>query len=266
MPSNEIPLALSIETATRAGSLALMRGTQILDSSVGTEHETQSNILLQQLDSLLKKNGCTLHDIKLLIAALGPGSFTGLRIGLATVKSLAATLEIPCVGIPTLSAIAFASGTSERTIAMLPAGRGEVFAQLFTVESRDQVTAIGEPVHLSPQTLLEKMKAEKSLMWVGIGGQLSETMLEAYAAQQGINWRTGSVEDYPSGHEQKENWLRAGNNQKKCWMLAEPVGNLAQCVGILGWHEWQRGEQIGKMEELQAIYVRPSDAELNQHV
>ena len=83
MQLNEQPLILSLETATRAGSLALLRGSEVLDTSIGDEQSSQSNVLLQQLDNLLKKNACSLRDVEFIIAALGPGSFTGLRIGLA---------------------------------------------------------------------------------------------------------------------------------------------------------------------------------------
>lgn len=248
-------MILSLETATRAGSLALLRGVEVIDSSKGEEESSQSNVLLRQLDTLLKKNSRSVRDIELIIAALGPGSFTGLRIGLATVKALAATLGIPCYGVPTLEAVAASAGSSERTIATLPAGRGEVFSQLFSVGSNNTVVALNEATHLLPQTLLEKMKNEKALTWAGIGQQINETLLESYAVNSGIVWRGretgGQVES---------------NGEKDGWSLAAPIENLAQWVGLHGFQKQRSGNDVRIDETLHAIYVRPSDAELNKNV
>src|SRR5947207_1763330 len=136
MPDPQSPLILSLETATLAGSVALSRGNQMLAALAGDSGVSHSNTLLHDVDKLLSEAHIDLSDIDFFAVATGPGSFTGLRIGIATVKALAATLDRPCAGVPTLQAIALAAGPSPGSIALLPAGRGEVFAQLFSVTDR----------------------------------------------------------------------------------------------------------------------------------
>src|SRR5882762_10221523 len=129
----ESPLILSIDTATLRGSVCLMQGERVLAYVSGDANVSHSSSLLRDIDQVLTACGITTREIELFAAAAGPGSFTGLRIGLATVKALSVTLGRPCLGVPTLRAVARAAGPSKATVALLPAGRGELFAQLFSV-------------------------------------------------------------------------------------------------------------------------------------
>src|SRR6185295_791103 len=95
------PLILSIETATLSGSIAIARGEQVLGVISGDPQISHSNTLLRDVDKLLTQTQITLPEIDLFAVATGPGSFTGLRIGIATTKALAATLDRPTAGIPT---------------------------------------------------------------------------------------------------------------------------------------------------------------------
>src|SRR2546427_6135598 len=153
MPETKDPLILAIETATRAGNVALARGAEILGSASGNASASHSTDLLQTVESILKSAGVELSQVDLFAAALGPGSFTGLRIGLATIKSFAVCTGRSCAGVSTLAAIAHAAGTAKSTVALLPAGRGEVFAQMFSVDDR-QVRELDAAAHLSPAAVL----------------------------------------------------------------------------------------------------------------
>ena len=227
----ETDLTLSLETATRAGSLALLRGPHVIASSTGVADESHSVNLLAQIESLLTNAGVGLRDIQLFATAAGPGSFTGLRIGLATIKAFAATFKRACVGVPTLAAIALAGGISPETCALLPAGRGEVFAQLFRVEAGNLVTPLSEAEHLPPQLLLERFGEKHELHFAGPGAQLYVSLIEE----------------------------RAG------WTLAPESQLLAEQVALLALQQASDNDLHGA-EDLHAIYVRPSDAELNSHV
>src|SRR5262252_1548671 len=83
------PLILAIETATRAGSVAVNRGESLLSAVTGDAAVSHSASLIQMIEQALAQAGQRLSDVDLFAAASGPGSFTGLRIGLATVKALA---------------------------------------------------------------------------------------------------------------------------------------------------------------------------------
>ena len=131
------PVILSVETATRLGSVCLSRRNEVVVSVAGENVGSHSNTLLRQIQEVLARAQVSLGEVDLFAAASGPGSFTGLRIGLATIKGLAATLNRPCIGVPTLQAVALSGGISASSVAILPAGRGEVFAQRFAVNSED---------------------------------------------------------------------------------------------------------------------------------
>jgi len=129
-----------------------------------------------------------LRSVDLFACASGPGSFTGLRIGLATVKALAATLGLPCVGIPTLHAIAHAAGPSSGTVGLLPAGRGEVFAQLLSVSLEGAVTELDIPAHLSPQKMLDKYGAIENLSWAGPAAEIHRDLIGNYGEKRRHGW------------------------------------------------------------------------------
>src|SRR2546423_6166118 len=155
MSSDSSPLILAIETATRAGSVSLVCGREIISSIAGDASSSHSSDLIQNVQTVLEAAGKELTDVALFAAAQGPGSFTGLRIGLATIKALAVSTGRKCVGVSTLAAIARAAGDSRRTVSLLPAGRGELFAQMFAVSAR-AVEVLDAPAHLSVDALLKR--------------------------------------------------------------------------------------------------------------
>lgn len=224
-----IPQILSVETATLAGSVALSRGEEIIAALTGDSAVSHSNTLLSDIDKVLAEARVELADVDLFAVATGPGSFTGLRIGIATVKGLAATLDRPTAGVPTLHAVALAAGPSPRTVALLPAGRGEVFAQLFSVTKEGLVTELDKATHISPSKLLEKYGSLESVLWCGPGAIANKALLENSASPEG--------------------------------RLAPAVANLATYVGRLAVMKF-REQQLVDPDALQAMYVRPSDAEL----
>jgi len=224
---NATPLVLSVETATLSGSVSLTRGEQLLAALVGEAGVSHSNTLLRDIDRILDEAQVDLSEVDLFAVASGPGSFTGLRIGIATVKSLAATLDRACVGIPTLAAVAHAAGPSPQSVALLPAGRGEVFAQLFSVSSDGFVTALDQATHISPQKLIEKYGSLVDALWCGEGAIANRDMIEREAKGR----------------------------------IAQATHNLALHVAALAVTRF-RDQQLDRPDALQANYVRPSDAEL----
>jgi tRNA threonylcarbamoyladenosine biosynthesis protein TsaB len=250
---NTLPTILSLETATMSGSIFVGRGPTQLAAINGDPEVSQSHSLLRDISAALEEAELTLPEVDLFVCTSGPGSFTGLRIGISTLKALAATLDRPCVGIPTLEAVAHAAGVSAGTVALLPAGRGELFAQLFSVSEDQSVTAIDAAAHLSPQRLLEKYGTLKDLLWAGSGAHQHRELIEGIAKQLGINFADCSTDS--SGY--------AGQQRANIWRLAGRETNLARHAAALGLQLFERGE-VQSAHTVQAIYVRPSDAELNQ--
>lgn len=251
MPIVESPLILSLETATRTGSVALTRGLQLLALRAGEEQTSHSTKLLQCVAEVLEESRVVLPEVELYAVASGPGSFTGLRIGLATVKSFAATLAHPCVGIPTLFAVAHAAGCSSHTLAMIPAGRGEVFAQLLSVDEAGTVTPLNQATHRSPEKLLDSVMTIRHLKLAGEAAQQYEPLIRMRTEQKEI----ALIKEQAAQAEVQQ-------ESEAVWSMARPTSALAINIGALADQRYRSLETI-KPEELQAIYVRPSDAELN---
>jgi tRNA threonylcarbamoyladenosine biosynthesis protein TsaB len=248
--TSDAPLILSLETATMGGSIFLGRGSVELATRTGDPQVSQSFSLLSDTSEVLKEAFTSLHEVDLFACASGPGSFTGLRIGLATVKALAASLKRPCVGIPTLHAIAYAAGPSRRTVALLPAGRGEVFAQMFFVAGDGTVTQVDSAAHLSAAKLVERYAGFDDLCWAGSGADLQRNFLRGYAVDHQIDF----VEE--AGEVSAE-------RGEKTWRLMPARTNLAKAVASLALKVFHAGN-MQSPQSLRAIYVRPSDAELSQ--
>jgi tRNA threonylcarbamoyladenosine biosynthesis protein TsaB len=247
VPNNEEPLILSIETATRAGSIAVSRGRRVVSTRTGDATRSHSTDLLDMIRDALEEACGRIQDVLLFAVALGPGSFTGLRIGVATAKGLAATLERRTVGVPTLQAVALAGGACETVAALLPAGRGELFAQSFRVKEGTAPVALDAPTHIAPAALVEKFRHQRVVRWAGEGAHAQAERIRATAYEEGIPFLLEGLEKRP--------------NLNQGWALAAPVNNLAEYVGLLALEKFGRGE-TSLPQELQAIYVRPSDAEL----
>jgi len=240
--NTRLPLVLAIDTATSEGGVCIARGTDLLaviDSMPGVSH---SESLLLDIERALSAAGVVRSDLDLLAVAIGPGSFTGLRIGLATIKALALTLQRPCCGVPTLHALAHSAGPSPATVAALPAGRGELFAQLFSVNDDRAVTARDQPAHLAPANLMERYGNISDLLWTGAGAAAQRGLIESHAVAHGFGFSENSAT--PDG-----------------WRLARGASNLGPSVTALALQQNQEG-QVSQAESLHAIYVRPSDAEL----
>lgn len=251
MTETDAPLILALDTATRAGGVALSRGTHVIASHAGRPEVSHSRDILPHAAAVLKEAGVTIRSVELFAVTSGPGSFTGLRIGIATVKSFAATLARPCVGVPTLFAVGHAAGASPCTVAMLPAGRGEVFAQLVAVDSSGDVTALGEPSHLSPQNLLDRVAGMRNLRWAGEAAYTYAGMIRARAAAMNLALIEGAKD------------LTSRRTESDCWELAHVTNNLAASAAALALRRFESGD-IYRPEDLRADYVRPSDAEINQ--
>lgn len=251
------PHILSIDTTTDVRSVAVSRGAQLLAQRAGSLRGAQAANLLGEIDATLKQAGVKLEQIGLLAVAQGPGSFTGLRSGLATIKAFAATLGRPVVGVPTLHAIAHATGAGAHIVAALTAGRGELFAQLLAVAADGTVQEHNEPTHVPPAVLLKRaLTWPTPLRWAGAGAQAQGELLGQAAASAGLAWQVESDQDEPERGA-------AEQIEARRWTLAQAAGPYALDVAALALQAYRAGRTVGA-EGLRALYVRLSDAELNE--
>ena len=127
-------LILAFETSAKAASVALTENGKLLGESYQNTGLTHSQTLMVMAEDLLKQCGKTVNDISAVAVAEGPGSFTGVRIGVAAAKGFAWGREIPCFGISTLEAMAVSLGAWEGHIcACMDARRNQVYNALFYV-------------------------------------------------------------------------------------------------------------------------------------
>jgi tRNA threonylcarbamoyladenosine biosynthesis protein TsaB len=250
--SSPAPLILSLDTTTEMRSVAVVRGARVLAATGGRVLRENSARVLHDVDEALSACGLKLDDIELFAVATGPGRFTGLRSGLATVKAFASTLNRPVSGVPTLHAVAYSSGPAPRVLACLPAGRGEIFGQLLSIaDAPEGVSELSEPFHLSPAAVCEKAaKWGGDLLWAGAG---------AHAA---------AVREFAAGKENirlVDDAREAEAHPESCasWTFAPPTESYAIQIAALGLMNYRVGKTT-IAEDLQALYVRLSDAELNE--
>ncbi len=229
-------LTLGVDTSTERRSVALVREGRVLaESSTGLREGGSAN-LLADIDGVLTSAGLKLRDVGLFAAAVGPGSFTGLRAGLATLKGLAMTTGKPAVGVQTLHALAYCVRPAVRVVPLIPAGRGEVFAQLLSVSAEGVVEELESPTHLPPGRLLEMMKGSGGgLKWTGGGALKYLELIRGAAESAGIEFAEGGWSVVPAEEA-----------------LAKSVAEMAHAAYVSG----------AVADGLTAVYVRPSDAEL----
>jgi len=253
-------IVLGIDTATAMASAALVEGGKLLCEEIGSgprpaahssptdraNHHSGSlrvvslsnhaEVLLPLIDRLLERAGLSLAGISALAVAIGPGSFTGLRIGLSTVKGLAYGWEVPVVGIPTLPAVATRVNDREGFICpCLDARKKEVYSALFRRQD-DRVERLTDDLVGSPERMVESvgdLLDNGPCLFIGDGARVYANVITDRLGERCL---LTLGESYPS--------------------TAAAVARLAE-------------ERIGRQEfdpvgSLVPLYLRPSEAELKR--
>lgn len=242
------PLILGLDTATDSRSVVVTRGTTILSHLSCDARATNSTSVLGDIDRVLGEASIPLRHIDLFAVAAGPGSFTGLRAGIATVKGLAMTLGKRAVGVQTLHAVGHGAKPSESLLALIPAGRGEVFAQHLSLREDGAVVEHGPPTHAAPEQLIEDaFKIGGRLKWAGSGAEKYLDLIREAARREGIPLTPGGP--------------LAGEDGGRAWEVAARCAPLARSIAFLALGALRGGANTAA-EELKAIYVRPADAKL----
>lgn len=161
---------LAVDTAGKTAAVAVMAQDRLLYEAQLNNGLTHSETLLPMIDTALRCAGLGMEQLDLLAVTNGPGSFTGLRIGLSVVKGLAQPRQLPCVGVSTLAALAYGCTGEGTVIGALDARRGQVYWAAFDLASHARLTDdAAEPVEK-----LEKFikTCKKPLLFVGDGATL----------------------------------------------------------------------------------------------
>lgn len=219
---------LAIDTATNAGGVALARNEEVLAIVMAKAPLQYSERLISQIDFLLSQFALGPSDLDCLAVASGPGSFTGIRIGLAAVKALGQGLGLPVAGVSTLEALAWRfRQIAPRVGPMIDARRQQVFGAVVDVSGREPKTVVEETV-LPPAEWLRRLPREECLL-VGDGAQMYASTAAA---------------------------LRPGDR------LIRSDNMILEAVCGLGFLRFAAGD-LQDAGCVKANYVRPSDAERN---
>ena len=231
MGSSTGPKILTLDSSSLSGSVSLCQGESPVAESLLNIRSTHSEKLLKQIDHLLEETSWQLADLDLLAVVTGPGSFTGLRIGIATIKGLAQVLNKPVVPVSSLQTVAMNLPLSPVPIcAFLDARKSEVYTQLFDWHPAAGPVAIDRPTVLPPEQLLLQLSGSVAL--VGDGVFLYRQMIEDILAERALL----PVAPVHQLHATKASWLALQEYES---------GLLCNAAEIL------------------PTYIRPSDAELN---
>ncbi len=223
------PLLLAVETATVATSVALLRGEEVLHEVPGAPGLPTAETLLPAIDALLALSGEPLEAVEVFAVSLGPGSFTSLRIGLATVKGLAFGDDRPAVAVPTLAALALAAPPGPGpAVGLLDARRGEVYGAAFGADGLEPDACLREGVY-TPENLAAALPAVCRVVGEGV----------AICADA----------------------LRSALGPGATWIEDDADAPRARYVGILGARLFRRGLAVDAAS-LVPHYVRRAQAEV----
>ena len=176
-------LILAFESSAKAASAALVRDGRLISQYSQCSGLTHSRTLLPMGEDMLKNAELKLSDVDLIAVAHGPGSFTGIRIGVSMVKGLAWAGEKPCVGVSTLEALAWHGLAAGGYVCpVMDARRNQVYNAIFKIENGRPVRVTEDrPIALSE--LAEEIRALDAPMFlVGDGAELTEK----YLSEQGL--------------------------------------------------------------------------------
>lgn len=161
-------MILAIETSGDSPGLALIESGKVLAERILDPARQPAGALLETLDALLAGVGRALDDVELFAIACGPGSFTGLRVGLATAMGLCFGTDRRIVAVPTLAALSLRAGDRLPVATLLDARRGEVYAGLYGAGAQ----ALREDCVSEPRAWLESLRALEHVFLLGPGAQL----------------------------------------------------------------------------------------------
>ena len=183
---------LALDTATEACSAAVVVGDHVVASRFERLHRGHAERLMPMVEAVMAEAGLDYRALSAIVASVGPGSFTGVRVGLAAARGLALAAARPLVGVTTLEALVAAVPRSERTghriLAALDALRGQVYAQWFDDTGRER----SEPMASSAAAITTDFACDGALV-VGSG---AAAVLAAFEPGWGGMRRSGAP-DWP---------------------------------------------------------------------
>lgn len=220
-----IPMLLAIDTSTRSVGLALFDGVQVLAETIWESRDFHTVELAPAVAEMLKRAHINASDLSAITVAIGPGSFTGLRIGLALAKGMVFVQRIPLIGVPTLDITAAAITPGKLPLgAVLRAGRGRLAIAWY--DNENNAWKLRSKIEVwTPQELCERVVSPAVVC-----GELSAVERQLIAEKNPFI-----------------QMVSAARSVRRPAYLAE-----------IGWQRWQ-ANQVDDPEGLSPIYLHYND-------
>ena len=224
---------LTIDTTTKVTAVALAEDGQLVGEGFLHTSKTHSERLIPMLDQLHRAAAWTLQDLDMIGVVRGPGSFTGIRIGIATAQGLAQVLNLPLIGVLSLDALAWAGlGRTEDIVPILDARKNEWYTARYRwTQGEENVECLTLPQALPMDQWLEKLKElDRSICFVGDASNKAKGRIEEVLGERAV-------------------------------ILPEYVSLPRGAYAVRA--VWQRWQETGIGEQVEPYYIRFSEAEVN---
>lgn len=233
-------LVLALDTSSKTTSMAVARGESVIESFISSESEVRSERLWGDVESLLARIGATIGEVDLFAVCVGPGGFTGLRVGIAAVKGFALATDKPVVGVTSLEAAAFEAGRASMVCAMVNAYKAEVYSQLFSFDDTSAPVAESEPFVSTMTEAVERVGQIDDVVFAGDGAIAATEIIERVGGQR---------------------FTSEDSREEPAWRIKRSGEATSIAVARLGFKKYARGES-DTAQSLSACYVRPAEAEI----
>lgn len=235
---------LAIETTSAFASAAVIDGTGNCQEVIWDGSMTHLQNLLPLVDEALKKTGIELSEIKAVAVSRGPGSFTGIRIGMATAKALAQVAKIPVIPVPTLLAMAYGMRHLKGIVCpILDARRGQVYATAFSFGRDAAEDYPPQDLQMFGQVLFRE------------GAYFPEEVLSLLSGDEPVFFMGDGIGVY-------QEKIRAAMGESAVFLPLEQRFQKAGAVAEIGYAMYTRGE-VESYITAQPEYLRQSEAERN---
>ena len=164
---------LAIDTSSSICSVAILENDNLIDKNEIDDGKTHSENLMPLLDELLKRNSLKPADIDLIACCVGPGSFTGIRIGVSSIKPIAEVLGIKVASVMSLETLARVAEGKDTIVSLIDARNNQVYCGIFDIEYNKKEEYIADDIN----EVIEVLKKYENIYFVGNGAELHKELL-----------------------------------------------------------------------------------------
>ncbi len=165
---------LAIDTSSTVCSVAILENDKLIDKNELNDGKTHSENLMPLLDELLKRNSLNIKNIEMLACCVGPGSFTGIRIGVSTIKPIAEILDIKIASVTSLETLARNIENEETIVSIIDSRNNQVYCGIFDKNYNKKEDYLAEDISI----VIDKLKKYNNIVCIGNGAILHKELLE----------------------------------------------------------------------------------------